>query len=137
LIVIEQHFQKMIGREPLMAFTQGQRLRRLDEPPRPLGVFLEIHGQPPRPRVRISSGPREAPAPEYSTVQPGIWVLRENHASILTGETLPPSRRCLSSPVMDSVRGEVFRIFVGRLAVVGGGLLFFGAFSLALGPRPA
>ena len=44
LLVIEQDLQKMFGRELLIAFAHGERLRALDKPARPLGVFFEIHG---------------------------------------------------------------------------------------------
>ena len=45
LRVVEQHLEQMLGREALMALAQRQRLRRLDEALRPLGVFLEVHRQ--------------------------------------------------------------------------------------------
>ena len=45
LRVVEQHLEEMLGREALMALAQGQRLRRLDEAARALGVFLEVHRQ--------------------------------------------------------------------------------------------
>ena len=57
LFVVEQHFQDVLGRELLMAFAQRQRLRALDEPPRPLGVFFQIHvdlpSAPPAPRSDV------------------------------------------------------------------------------------
>ena len=41
--VVQQHFQHVQRRELLVAVAHGQRLRRLDEPARTLGVFLNIH----------------------------------------------------------------------------------------------
>ena len=42
-VVVEQHLQKMFGRELLVALARAPGLRGLDEAARPLGVFLEIH----------------------------------------------------------------------------------------------
>ena len=41
--VVQQHFQHVQRRELLVAVAHGQRLRRLDETARTLGVFLNIH----------------------------------------------------------------------------------------------
>ena len=41
--IIEQHFQQVLGREALVPLAQSQRLRRLHEAPRALGVAFEIH----------------------------------------------------------------------------------------------
>ena len=43
LAVVQQHFQHMQCRELLVALAHRQRLRRLDETARPLGVFFNIH----------------------------------------------------------------------------------------------
>ena len=53
LAVVEQHFQEMFGRELLVALAERIGLRRLDEAPRALGVFLDIHAVTPcRPVAR-------------------------------------------------------------------------------------
>ena len=54
LAVVQQHFEHMQRRELLMSVAHGQRLRRLDEAARTLGVFFNIHlfaslGLPPPP----------------------------------------------------------------------------------------
>ena len=41
--VVQQHFQHVQRRELLVAIAHGQRLRRLDEAARALGVFFNIH----------------------------------------------------------------------------------------------
>ena len=41
--VVQQHLEHVQRRELLVPIAQGQRLRRLDEPARALGVFLNIH----------------------------------------------------------------------------------------------
>ena len=43
LAVVQQHLQHMQRRELLVAVAHRQRLRRLDEAARPLGVFFNIH----------------------------------------------------------------------------------------------
>ncbi len=43
LVVVEQHFQHMLGRELLVTLSQRIGLRRLDETAHPLGVFFNIH----------------------------------------------------------------------------------------------
>ncbi|MEA2833880.1 MAG: ATP-dependent Clp protease ATP-binding subunit ClpB [Methylobacteriaceae bacterium] len=40
LVVFEQHFEDVFGRELLMPFAARQRLRRLDEAAHALGIFL-------------------------------------------------------------------------------------------------
>ena len=61
LRIVQQHLQQVLRREALVALAQGQRLRRLDEAARPLGVFLEVHGQLPLPCGPLSSA-AHAPA---------------------------------------------------------------------------
>jgi hypothetical protein len=43
LAVVQQHFEHVERRELLVTVPHGQRLRRLDETARTLGVFLNIH----------------------------------------------------------------------------------------------
>ena len=74
--IVQQHLQKVFRHETLMAAAQRQALRRLDEPARPLGVFLEVHAQLPwplrplRPLV-IGGHPRR---PERGTGRPPMWA---------------------------------------------------------------
>src|SRR5206468_11407954 len=42
-LVVEEDFEEMLGRQPLMTAAQRQALGRLDESLRPLGVFVEFH----------------------------------------------------------------------------------------------
>src|SRR6185312_6254114 len=42
-LVVDQDLEQMLGRELLIAFAQGQTLRRLNKAARPLGEFLDIH----------------------------------------------------------------------------------------------
>ncbi len=44
LLVVEQDFQHMLGRELLMVLPERQLLRGLDKSPRPLRVFFQVHG---------------------------------------------------------------------------------------------
>ena len=55
--VVEQHFQKMLGRETLMAFAHGEALTGLDEAPGPVGEFFHIHGLFPNLRRTVKRGP--------------------------------------------------------------------------------
>ena len=43
LLVLEQRLQQVHGRDPLMVHPRRHRLRRLQEAPRPVGEFLEVH----------------------------------------------------------------------------------------------
>jgi hypothetical protein len=43
--ILEQDFQQMLGGQPLMTSAQCHGLRRLQEPFRAVGVFLELHDQ--------------------------------------------------------------------------------------------
>ena len=57
--IVEQHLQKMLRRELLVALAQGVGLGGLDEAARPLRVFLEIHASlpfGPAPRPEASRG---------------------------------------------------------------------------------
>ena len=61
LVVVDQHFQKMFGRELLMVARKRHGLRGLDEAANPLGILFKIHRSSPflhRPasRRRISLG---------------------------------------------------------------------------------
>ena len=49
-LIVNQDFEKMIGGELLVALTQGQALRRLNEAARTLGEFLDIHSASGLPR---------------------------------------------------------------------------------------
>ena len=51
LAVVQQHLEHVQRRKLLMAVTHGQRLRRLDETARALGVFFNIHRYFPQPAV--------------------------------------------------------------------------------------
>ena len=44
LIVVEQHFQQVLGAELLVAFAQRKALRRLDKALGAVGIAFEIHG---------------------------------------------------------------------------------------------
>ena len=46
LLIVEQRLQQMRGRDPLMMFADGNRLRRLEEAARAIGEFLKVHGSP-------------------------------------------------------------------------------------------
>src|SRR5579885_3443412 len=46
LPVVEENFEDVLGRQPLMPAAQRQSLRRLNEALGPFGIFLEIHGSP-------------------------------------------------------------------------------------------
>ena len=59
--IVEQHLQQVLGRELLMALAERLGLRGLDEAPRPLRVFLEIHRLTPF---------RPASRPEASATRP-------------------------------------------------------------------
>ena len=64
----------MLRREALVALAQGQRLRRLHEAPRPLGIAFEIHRQLSLPfALHIGGEPvkRAAPAPPRDGSKPG------------------------------------------------------------------
>src|SRR5690606_6699101 len=52
--VIEQNLQQMFRYKILVSLAQGIGLGGLHEAPRPLGVLLEIHHQPPRGRASRS-----------------------------------------------------------------------------------
>jgi hypothetical protein len=41
--VVDQHLQQVLGRDLRVAFADGKRLRRLQEPLEAIGEFLEIH----------------------------------------------------------------------------------------------
>ena len=41
--IVEQHFEQVFGRELRIAFTHRQCLRALDESPRALRIFLDVH----------------------------------------------------------------------------------------------
>jgi hypothetical protein len=56
----------MLGRKALMAFPQGDILRRLHEAARPFGVFFKIH--------RLSPQARDAPQPQTSTAALGVFI---------------------------------------------------------------
>ena len=61
LLVIQQNLQDVLGRKPLVAFAQRQRLRRLDEAACPFGVFLEIHARHPYPAGHAQPLPLPGP----------------------------------------------------------------------------
>ena len=42
-LVVEKNLQNMFGRELLVTFADGERLRALNETPRPFGIFFDIH----------------------------------------------------------------------------------------------
>ena len=42
-LVVEEDFEQVLGRQPLMAATQRQVLRGLDKSFRPLGIFFKFH----------------------------------------------------------------------------------------------
>ncbi len=43
LLVVQKHFEHVLGRKLLMPLTKRQRLRGLHEAARPLGIFLQVH----------------------------------------------------------------------------------------------
>ena len=45
--IVEQHLEEVLGGELLMPLAQRKRLRRLNKPAGPIGVFFEIHGSTP------------------------------------------------------------------------------------------
>ena len=44
LLVVEKNLQDMFGRKLLVPFADGERLGALNEPPRPFGIFFNVHG---------------------------------------------------------------------------------------------
>ena len=54
--IVEQNLQQMFGGKLLMAFAQGQRLRRLNKTAGAVRVFLEIHASLPRPIMAPETG---------------------------------------------------------------------------------
>ena len=90
LAVVEQNLQHMLGRELLMAFARGERLRRLHEAANPIGIFVDIHMFPwkrAEPQARygsgfvISKGAGRSVAPgkpqRASNARPGIGGMTE------------------------------------------------------------
>ena len=54
--IVEQNLQQMFRGKLLVAFAQGQRLRRLNETAGAVRVFLEIHASLPRPVMAPETG---------------------------------------------------------------------------------
>jgi hypothetical protein len=52
--IVKQHLQEMLGGKPLMAFPQGDVLRRLHKAPRAFGIFFKVHRITPQPAVARS-----------------------------------------------------------------------------------
>ncbi len=79
--IVEQHLEHVLGRELLVAFAQGQRLRGLDETAGAVRVFLEIH-------VVTPSACSARPNGTAGTSSSGAW-----NAPDPSGGPLPRCRR--------------------------------------------